>query len=426
MSLLSSPRGLIISSLLGQFFVLISIPIVTRIVGINVFGEYTEFLSFVLVFQLLGSLRIETIFLSKDRDKLTDMQLLRSLCFLSLLLTLVFSIVSYVYFKKNLFVVLIFISSFSGNIASIYTYYSLGNEAIHRVSLYRILRPLLLFITQLILLSINVIEYSLEIGFTISIILSVVLSFKIYGLYKIFSIQFFYETLKEGKRYILFSFPSDALNSVGAQLPIVLFANYFGKDIAAYYYTVNKTIVAPYALVTESLSKINMQKFKKVPLEKFLRYLKNLQRSQIMLFLSSYTLLLLFYDQIALFFLGIPSTEIGYVVCAAFPFSLAVFLGVPVLALLSINSRQHVDLIFQCTLFVGRLGGVGLGLFMNSFVVSLFGYFIISSLVYFLFSHKSGRDIGYNSSTYILTALVVIILVVYLKLFILPRRPSIN
>ena len=398
--------------------VLISIPFLARLAGVDAFGQYTEFLSFTLVIQLLGSLRIETIFLSKERNKLTDNQILSSLCFFSLILTLVLSLISYTYFQQKALIILLFISSYGGNLASIFTLYSLANNQVYKVTMFRILRPILLAGCQLFIMCSTLIDNPLEIGYTCSMVCSALIVFKIFGYFSLLSFKNILVMLREGRKYIMYSFPSDALNSFGSQLPILLFANYFGTDTAAYYYTANKTIIAPYALVTESLSKINMQIFKREPLRVFLVYLRDLQAVQVVLFLSSYTILLLFSDEIALFFFGESSDAFTFIMCAAFPLSFAVFIGVPVLALLSVSSRQQVDLIFQIVLFVARLIGISLGFYFSSFVASLVGYFLLSSIVYIVFAHKSGLDIGHDSRKRLYTVFSIMMVLVVLKLFV--------
>lgn len=418
MAILSTPKGLILSSIIGQVIVLLSIPIMTKIVGVEKFGTYTEFLSFTVVAQLLSSLRIETIFLSKERGKMSDNDILSSLSFLSLVLTLFLSLISYAYFKNYTFFILFFISSYIGNLASIYTFYSLAKNEVIKLTMYRILRPILLFVLQFLFIYGIHVNNPLEIGYTVSIVISAFISFKIYGLFSLMSYKKIFIMLSEGRKYMLFSFPSDALNSIGSQLPILLFARYFGKDIAVYYYTVNKTIIAPYALVTESLSKINMRIFKKDSLKEFLVKLSDLQSIQVSLFLSSYTVLLLFSDQLALFFLGESSSEFTLIVCAALPLSFAIFIGVPLLALLSVSSRQQVDLLFQIVLFVARLIGVGLGFYFRNFLVSLLGYFLLSSVVYIFFAYKSGQEVGYDAKIRLYIAFSIMMALVALKFFV--------
>lgn len=65
---------------------------------------------------------------------------------------------------------------------------------------------------------------------------------------------------KEFRKFPTYAIPTELLNSLSQNLPILLFANYFSQDVVGYYGLSNSILRKPIALMGQSLSKVYRQK----------------------------------------------------------------------------------------------------------------------------------------------------------------------
>jgi O-antigen/teichoic acid export membrane protein len=170
--------------------------------------------------------------------------------------------------------------------------------------------------------------------------------------------------LQTAKRYASFpllSCPSAFLNVAGSQIPVLLFAALYGKQVAGYYMLLDRTLAAPSALILQSISQVYSAELSRTLLSSpadsyrlFLRYAKNMCVPGILYGLCLALLGPLLFG----FVFGDPWRESGFY---ARSFAIVQGIGVmvwPMMLTLSIMEKQRFQFVWDAARGLLTVGAV--------------------------------------------------------------------
>ena len=410
---------LIVVSILSQLISLLSLKLLTQIVGIDTYGLYLEVLSFTLVFQLISSLKLELGLIDDSVSLENTLQRVRDIRLVSLIFNLfIAGLAAQLFFDSILITLVVITTSYYSNSSNVSTFYDIGQNTFGNIIKYRFFRPFLIFTFQYILLQKFSQFTSLLVGLSAGTWLSYNIGFM--------SHRFGLNDVRLGsliiksKRIVRYSFPSDMLNSFGSQIPILIFSRFFGPDSATVYYTVSKVVITPYAILTESLTKILMRNLLNFKRSNFVQILFKIIDVQFIFFLGGATLLIAFKDFIQDLFLGEEGGDFGTMTYFGMILAFSMFISIPLLSFLNITGNQHKDFRFQLFLLIFRSSGLFLGVYFGSIEVSIIAYFILSSLVYLFYARLGLFSVRISKKKIVrfyLKLIVMLVLFSMLELF---------
>lgn len=424
----NSNKFLLYSSVLGQVSTIAFTPIITRLESKAQIGLYSVFFAAVGIYTLVGAFRIELGFVenatSPDEDK---RDLGSSSLMLSLGTSLIFSLIIQALYKDFPLSVLTFFGCFLTYSSIIYTNWTITEKDISNLVLFRLSKPILIVMFQLIFIYLNI-DKGLIIGYDIGILSSIVFFRKKTFQFKILDKKTFISKLKQNINFIKYSTPSNFLNSLGTQLPIFVFERMFGMDFSASYLYTQRIVISPFAIITESLSKTLFQlySFKK----DINLIISQILSFQIKFYIAAFGGILLFDELIVSILFGDGWDEMSFMFKSSFFWVLSLFISVPILSLLSITKNQSKDLSFQITLFGFRLLALMIGYFLDSFNLIFLIFCFSSSIPYLLYFKKTLKILSikidmkdFLSIENILSVFVLVFLIYYSEEII---SPSLN
>lgn len=191
--------------------------------------------------------------------------------------------------------------------------------------------------------------------------------------------------------YPKYSMPADLINVATNQIPIFLFAAYFGNQVVGLYGFAIRILGVPVSLIASSILDVFKQKASSDFVNTgscraiFLRTLKNLVLLSIVPFtilaiISPYAFAIVFGAQWK------ASGEYIQILCLLF---FVRFVASPLSYVLYIAEKQKVDLLWQIALFATTMLSMAIGIRMQSFEVCLWSFSISYSIMYIIYIYLS-------------------------------------
>ena len=413
---LDQSRKLIIASAFSQIFTVLATPLLVRYAPKEEFGFFGIFFSVVVMYSIVGSLRMELGFLENNNEQ--NLRDLHAVLFtISFFTAAIFALVFHVLYNDIYFSLLILIGCIV-NLSSLQlTFWTISEKNIGDVINFRISKVLLIIFFQLVFIFYDQ-NKGLILGHIVGLTVSLLVFFRSkFKFLKFANINSITSHIKQYKKFVYFTTPSDLMNVFGTQLPTFLFGRLYGLDFSAYYYYTQRIALSPFSILSESLSKIYMRSYS---LGKDLnQIISKIITFQIKSFVGLYGAIILLNEFIVNFLFGNGWDEMEFFLLSAFLWVFSVFVSAPILSLLLVSKNQEVDLKFQLTLLFTRLLAIAGGYYLDSYKL-MFILFVLSSACPYLwymnktiillkFRFKMVLNNFYDVFFYILIFLVLII-----------------
>ena len=419
---LDQSRKLIIASAFSQIFTVLATPLLVRYAPKEEFGFFGIFFSVVVIYSIVGSLRMELGFVERKKGK--KLQSLYSVLFtLSLFIALIFSLIFYLFYNDIFFAFLILIGCIVTINSLQLTFWTISEKNIGAIINFRISKVLLILFFQFIFIFLDQ-NKGLIIGHILGLSISLLFFFrsKIKFL-KLANINSITSYIKQYKKFVYYTTPSDLMNVFGTQLPTFLFGRLYGLDFSAYYYYTQRIALSPFSILSESLSKIYMRSYS---LGKDLNLIiSKIITFQIKSFIGLYGAIILLNEFIVNFLFGKGWDEMEFFLLSAFLWVFSVFISAPILSLLLVSKNQEVDLKFQFTLLFIRLLAIALGYYLDSYKLMFILFVLSSAWPYLWYMNKTIILLKFRFKL-VLNKFYDVLLYILFFLFLIISKSSIN
>jgi len=359
---------LISGTAIGQILSFLMIPIITRLFTASDYGYFSSFISIIAIFSISSTLDYhKAIPIAKDNDEVKSIVSL-SLGILSFF-SIIFWIVLYFWGTEILFLfdnyILIRFQQFLPIAFFLYGLDGINNELFTRNKKFKLISFFYIFSVFLInflkiifgFFSFGVI--GLLLGLLIGQITTIIIQFKFvnnfYKFYDLFKFKSLLKTLIIYKNFAIFSSPSNYLNMLSNQLPIIIMVFIYGPYIGGLFALSNTIIKLPISLIGQSVARVFFSEACLIGKGKpqiIKRLVISLMIKLGTLSIIPFTLLILFGPSMFYFVFG-SDWEISGVFSSILSISMIFnFVVMPVGRLLEIFDKQKTGLIFNILRFV--------------------------------------------------------------------------
>ena len=220
------------------------------------------------------------------------------------------------------------------------------------------------------------------------------------------------------KRYIhfpKFALPSELLNFVSSQLPILVFKPMFGGSLMGNYSFGHRYISIPVQLFSKSISNVLVEKV--VALKDDFTQLKatvsGLFRKQILLGIVPFTILALWGEPIFSFVFGNEWSDAGKMAQYIAPWLFMVMLGSPLSAIITAFEKQKFSMYFNFLLVFFRVAAIVAGYFIfNSIMYAVALYSLVGAIFFGILTGYSLSLVDLRLKSFLKFFLQVVLLVV--------------
>lgn len=384
-------------TVVAQLIPILGSLLLTRIFSPEAFGEFSVWLSAVVFFAVVITLRFEAA-LAIVEDGLKRKQAVFFSAIVSLVIVLGLLVILLVadsmkwlseeyFFSELYFFLLVVPGALALAYNQIWQSWAAAEGFYSRLTIMRITQAVTLTFLQIIIGMKYPSALSLAIGFTVASCVSFFIAKAIMP--KVFKKHFFKvscfgDFLKRYKKFPLYALPADSINTAAAQLPVIIVAYRFGADTAGFLALTMRVLGAPIGLV----GKATLDVFKRYAVQEFLQ-VGNCRRLYIntLLGLSLASLVLiigtfLFGELIFKAAFGKEWVLSGVMAVWLLPMFAMRFVASPLSYIVYIVEKQHIDLFWQIALFLVVV--LSLSIF-DSYKDTLVFYSVSYALMYFLY-----------------------------------------
>ena len=376
-------------NVLAQLVNILSAPVLSRLFSVEEFGVYAIFTSVYTILTVFLNGKYEMAVVVEKDDRLAGV-MLKTCIRLGFLLILPAAAIFIPYLKTTelwsdkvsiaVFLLMLCVASVCGNAVHSLSHY------LNRYSLYRdISASVVLYASSYTVLSIFLkvlwkAENGMLYGYAFSTVVQALFLYraarKRTPLYTIrYSRKDTFLLLKRYVRFPLFTVISDLMNSLSAQVPVLLLTNLYGVPAAGAFGMANKIVGLPVTIMGKSCATVylkdaskafhngNMEEVKKLTGEVYRRLLK--------MALLPLLVLTFYADYLFRWVLGENWAEAGRMAQYLSLYMIFMFVSSPVTSIWHVLKKQHVSLIVNAILLLVRVGSILLGfwLFKDIFMV---------------------------------------------------------
>lgn len=254
-------------TMLGQIISLITLPILTRLYGAEIFGTWALITAIAMIIASYSDLGMSNLLMIESKKRL--LKSYRVISTLSLLLSLISSLIIscfYNLFFENIqipsylfFIFLFFTSFLSQQIQICYTW-------LNRVEEYNVLmkNPLINYsvygIGGIIFGLLGFIQYGFFIAHLLGSIVTLInMKKKLPKGMLTFSFKEVYNYLKENRKFAFYQMPTNVSNNLKSQTPTILINFFWGIEILGYYSITVRILKMPVILIAKSIGRVFFQ-----------------------------------------------------------------------------------------------------------------------------------------------------------------------
>lgn len=256
---LKDASTLLSGMLLAQIINLLAIPIITRIFSPHIYGTYNSTLSFIWIFSIIATLKLEIRLPILPLHRAINLSKYILLNAPLLLLILTITACSFLDFDNPVFV---FLCSLIVAISYIENSLLTKLEKYNFISLIRLLQVVIQTFLMVILGELYAGVEILLLSFLISRVpyfFLIVKRWSFNGLtIKILRIHY-----SQSKNVLKYTFPSSLLGTFSNQFPMILLASNFSSESAGYYGMVYSLLILPSSIISNSISNAVYSKLNK-------------------------------------------------------------------------------------------------------------------------------------------------------------------
>jgi O-antigen/teichoic acid export membrane protein len=209
---------------------------------------------------------------------------------------------------------------------------------------------------------------------------------------------------EEALRYINFpkySLPSELLNFVSSQLPILVFKPLFGNTIMGLYSFSHRYISLPVQLISKSVSEVLVEKTVKLRDRKteLSEVVLGLFKRQFLLGIVVFSILGLWGKELFSLVFGKEWEQAGLMAQYLAPWLFAVLMGSPLSAIVTAFEHQKFSMVFNILLIVFRLSAILLGFyFTHSVDFTIIIYSLTGCLFFCYLTYYSLKLVGIKAN----------------------------
>ncbi len=255
---------MILSSVVGQVVLIITLPILSRLYSPNEFGLFTIFSNIAMVLIPIINGRYDILIINSENEHkaniLSQISFVISIVILSIVtpITLCFIMFYPTYLLHSLiFIIMLLLVS----LTNIFTSYLNREKQYKILSLINLFRILFMSILQILLGYFSFGAIGLIIGFSFSYIAGIGLGYKTFKkhFYIIKDKEQINRELKANIKQLQYSMPSMIINSISFTLTIFLIGLFFSNKEVGLYGMATRVLGVPVTIISSSLSKIFLQ-----------------------------------------------------------------------------------------------------------------------------------------------------------------------
>lgn len=377
-------------NLVAKFVLVIGGLMLAKYYGPEQYGSYSIYLSIVGICTLTFGFGMEHLIVlsTKKGDIINSLNSINLIAFL----LLVFSIIFFFNFPfeedLNKTIILGLISGFFLLVINNIKYYLAKKESFKNISLFTITEASLCFLFQIIFIFLEVKDGLILGNFIGFAIVFLIILFWIRNDLQFPDFKKFSSSLKKRKDLIIYSYPSNIINSLGNNIMPILISFYFAYSLLGEFSLASKILSVPMLLISSSLATVFYPKAVSLKETKGIHelklYTKKISRMNFLIILSLFIVL----NTFGIYFIEIFYDK-GWENIREFMFILSLgLLGRslvnPVADILTILKKNYIALIFNIYLLIANLVSLYIGIdsgirsLIYSYSFSIFiGYLVL-------------------------------------------------
>ena len=182
-----------------------------------------------------------------------------------------------------------------------------------------------------------------------------------------------------------FSLPRAVVNNLSGNLPILLLTPFFGLTEIGFFGMALTLAFRPINMISSSLYQVFFQRTSEQVnrRESIMPFFKKYLLRTTLLILPLFIVLFFFLPDLTEWLLGKDWGQTGNYICIMLPWLAMSILVAPICYLSDVFFQQKKGFLFEITLIIARLLGIGLGIFYHDFSLSIVGFCIGSTVVIF-------------------------------------------
>jgi O-antigen/teichoic acid export membrane protein len=204
--------------------------------------------------------------------------------------------------------------------------------------------------------------------------------------------------LRRYKKFLLFDTWAALLNSLSAQLPILLLSSFFTSTVIGYYSLGYRVLTLPMGLIGTSLGQVFFQRAAKARFEGNLgELLEKLVPHLVVVSVFPFLILVLFAEELFKIIFGVQWAEAGIYAEILAPWVFIAFVVSPISTLFSVLEKQRISLLENIILVISRAGSLIIGGFLGNVFIALILFSFIGSFIniimFFWLMDRSGASV---------------------------------
>lgn len=379
-------------TIVGQFFLFLITPILSRIYSQQIFGYYFLFIGIINILKKVVTLRYElVIVVSKNEKEVFNALIIAffinfSISILLFILTVIANLFL-VDFNIGISIFIIPLTIFFIGIFEIFIYLNNKNKNYKRITIIRTLNNIINGTLQIIIIKISFLKLNgLIFGYSMAIIIVTIFLFFLNISYlktnfKRYSFNTIKYLLIKHKKIPLYNTSINFVSNLSNELPVYLLAFLFGPLYAGVYGMANRIMGTPLDIVGQSIGNVFFQtavdKYHTKKLNEF--YVLSIKKIIRIGLIISFSILIItpFIDVI----LGKEWNNSKLYIIILLPAFLVNFINQPLTSLPTILKKQDIYLVYQIVFIVLKGISLFLGYILKNVYISLI-FYSITCIVY--------------------------------------------
>lgn len=374
-------------TIIVQLLQLMIMPVLTRLYSPDAFGVFASFSSAVALLSIISCLSYEqAIPIPRSEKEAIGLVRLSFLLLISLsviLMILMFFLGDYFLRELHLqalmsYKYILILAVFLVGAFNIFNNFAIRERRFKAISVVSIYKGVTLIVFQLVLYSFNAL--GLIFGFLIGSFVGILKLKKIYKektklrvkqklhIILLSSIAI----LKKYHNFPFYSMPNVLLNSLGRELPVILLAAFFSPAIAGLFYLANRVVQMPVSLVVGAIASVIKGHVPSIYRDGNLAsFFLEMNNQLLKIFSIPLAILAATLPVVFVLIFGDEWQEAGLISSILIPWVLMIALVNPISGIPQLLSKQKIAFYFEVILLVLRMGGFLLGVYLESYVLSI-------------------------------------------------------
>lgn len=373
---ISNVLKLISGSIIAQIIAIGLIPIITRLYTPEDYGLFSLILAISGIIVVFSSLSYQLAIMLPKED--VDAAHIVILCCILIMISSIFTGIIFIFFgdfianilnvpKISNYLLFVPIIVFFTAIVSVFTYWNARRKRFGTIALAQSSNS---FLSKIIQIGAGIGSASLFglitgyfIGYISAITFFLKGFFEDFILFKKISRQRLKSLAIRYKKFPLFTSWSTTANTISIQIAPLLLVYFYSPVIVGYYTIANQVVQMPMSLIGSAIGQVFFQRASedKNKTDNISEIVHGVHRRLVSFGIFPMLLLLIIGEDLFALALGTEWATAGLYVKILVPWLLLVFIASPLSTIFSVLERQHIDLSFNVTLLISRIGVLCIG-----------------------------------------------------------------